>query len=82
MSIRFPSTKITNASSKVDKYLNIIYELKNEIEDKNVEIELLEDIEGWGTCLDEVELALETYMNTEKKNEYIIDKQNKEIIIY
>ena len=82
MSIRFPSTKITNASSKVDKYLNIIYELKNEIEDKNVEIELLEDIESWRTCLDEVELALETYMNTEKKNEYIIDKQNKEIIIY
>jgi len=58
MSVRFPSTKITNASSKVDKYLNIIYKLKNEIEDKNVEMELLEDIEGWRTCLDEVELAI------------------------
>ena len=60
MSVKFPSTKITNASIKVDKYLNVIYKLKNELEEKGVEMELLEDIERLRNCLDAIELAIKS----------------------
>ena len=84
MSIRFSSTKISSASKKVDKYLNEIYELKDKIGEDEVEFldELLEDIESWRTCIDEIELSIKSYINTEEQKDYIIDKQNKEIIIY
>jgi hypothetical protein len=60
----------------------VIYELKNDIEEKGVEMELLEDIESWRTCIDEIELAIKTYINTEEQKNYKIDKENKKIIIY
>ena len=84
MSIRFSSTKISSASKKVDKYLNEIYELKDKIGENEVEFldELIEDIESWRTCIDEIELSIKSYINTEEQKDYIIDKQNKEIIIY
>jgi hypothetical protein len=84
MSVKFSSTKISSASKKVDKYLNEIYELKDKIGEDEVEFldELLEDVESWRTCIDEIELSIKSYINTEKQKEYRIDKQNKEIIIY
>jgi len=84
VSIRFSSTKISSASKKVDKYLNEIYELKDKIGENEVEFldELIEDIESWRTCIDEIELSIKSYINTEEQKDYIIDKQNKEIIIY
>lgn len=81
MGVKFSSTKITNASVKVDKYLNVIYELKNKIEQRNVEVELLEDVESWRTCLDEIELALKS-QHQSNENYYEIDNENKELIIY
>jgi hypothetical protein len=84
MSIKFPSTKITKASEKVDTHLNEIYKLKDNIGEDEVEFieELVEDLNSWRTCIDEIELAIKTYINTEENNEYTIDKENKEIIIY
>ena len=86
MSVRFNSTKITNASKKVDYYLNNIYELKDKVGKDEVEIEfvedLIQDIESWRTCIDEIELSIKTYINTEEQKNYKIDKENKEIIIY
>jgi len=81
MSVKFPSTKITNASNKVDEYLNVIYKLKNEIEERGVEMELLEDIESWRTCLDDIELANNSQYQS-NENYYEIDNENKELIIY
>ena len=80
----FTSTKISNSSEKVDKYLNEIYKLKDKIGEDDVQFidELIEDIESWRMCLDELELSIKKYLNTEKQNEYKIDKENKEIIIY
>ena len=84
MGVAFTSTKISSSSKKVDKYLNEIYKLKDKIgEDEDEFIEgLVEDIECWKTCIEEIELAVKTYINTEENNEYKIDKENKEIIIY
>ena len=84
MSIRFSSTKISSASKKVDKYLNEIYELKDKIGEDEVEFldELLEDVESWRTCIDEIELSIKSYINTEEQKNYKLDKKNKEIIIY
>ena len=81
MSVKFPSTKITNASIKVDKYLNVIYKLKNEIEEKGVEMELLEDIDSWRTCLDEIELAIKSQYKS-NENKFETDNENNELIIY
>jgi len=81
MSVKFPSTKITNASSKVDNYLNVIYELKNEIEEKGVEMELLEDIDSWRTCLDEIELVIKSQYKS-NENKFETDNENNELIIY
>lgn len=84
MSVRFSSTKISSASKKVDKYLNKIYELKDKIGEDEVEFldELLEDVESWRTCIDEIELSIKSYINTEEQKNYKLDKKNKEIIIY
>ena len=84
MSVRFSSTKISSASKKVDKYLNEIYKLKDKIGEDEVEFldELLEDVESWRTCIDEIELSIKSYINTEEQKNYKIDKENKEIIIY
>ena len=86
MSVRFNSTKITNASKKVDYYLNNIYELKDKVGKDEVEVEfvedLIQDIESWRTCIDEIELSIKSYINTEEQKNYKLDKQNKEIIIY
>ena len=84
MSVKFTSTKITNASSKVDKYPNIIYVLKDKIKEDDIEFldEFVQDIDSWRSCLDEIELSIKKYLNTEKQNEYKIEKEKKEIIIY
>ena len=72
MSVRFNSTKITNASKKVDYYLNNIYELKDKVGKDEVEVEfvedLIQDIESWRVCIDEIELSIKTYINTEEHN--------------
>ena len=84
MSVKFTSTKITNASSKVDKYPNIIYVLKDKIKEDDIEFldEFMQDIDSWRVCLDEIDLSIKKHLNTEKQNEYKIDKAKKEIIIY
>ena len=84
MSVKFTSTKITNASSKVDKYLNTIYVLKDKIKEDDIEFldEFMQDIDSWRVCLDEIDLSIKKHLNTEKQNEYKIDKVKKEIIIY
>ena len=84
MSVKFTSTKITNARSKVDKYLNTIYVLKDKIKEDDIEFldEFMQDIDSWRVCLDEIDLSIKKHLNTEKQNEYKIDKVKKEIIIY
>ena len=49
--------------------------------EKGVEMELLEDIESWRTCLDEIELAIKSQYQS-NENYYEIDNENKELIIY
>ena len=86
MSVKFPSTKISNASRKVDKYLNEIYLLKDEVEDINFEmlVEMIEDIESWRGCLDEIELSIKSNHICNQMNEsyYEHNEDNKELTIY
>jgi hypothetical protein len=86
MSVKFPSTKISNASRKVDKYLNEIYLLKDEVEDVNFEmlVEMIEDIESWRGCLDEIELSITSNHIYNQMNEsyYEHNEDKKELIIY
>lgn len=86
MRLKFPSTKISNASKKVDKYLNEIYLLKDEVEDINFEmlVEMIEDIESWRGCLDEIELSIKSnhIYNQMTESYYEHKEDNKELTIY
>ena len=85
MSIKFPSTRITNASGKVDKYLNLIYELKDEIEEVDIEflMEFLDDLQSWKQCVEEIELKIKSSHNFNEMKDYIeTNNENKELIIY
>lgn len=84
MMIKHPETKLTNYSEKVDDYLNRIYLLREVEVDFEHLVDLLENIEGWRTCIDEIELSVKSnhVFNTLKNNEHEIDDETKEIIIY
>ena len=86
MSVKFPSTKISNLSKKVDKYLNEIYLLKDKVEDTNFEVlvEMIEDIDSWRCCLDEIELSIKSnhLYNQMNENYYEHKEDNKELTIY
>jgi len=85
MMIKTTSTKIKKNSEMVSKYLDNIYVLNNEILDVDIMIlgELLNDIDSWRICLDELEFKIKSHpqFHTDGKSiEY--DEENKEIIIY
>lgn len=85
MMIKTTSTKIKKNSEMVSKYLDNIYVLNNEILDPDIMIlgELLNDIDSWRICLDELEFKIKSHpqFHTDGKSiEY--DEENKEIIIY
>lgn len=86
MSVRFPSTKINNVSKKVDKYLNEIYLLLDGVEDINFEmlVEMIEDIESWRGCLDEIELKIKsTHIYNQMEECYEEhNENNNELTIY
>ena len=83
--IRTGVTKIKNNSKLVNKYLNNIHVMNDELLgiDINVLEELLNDIDSWRICLDELEFKIKSHpqFHTDGKSiEY--DDENKEIIIY
>jgi hypothetical protein len=83
--IRTGVTKIKNNSKLVNKYLNNIHVMNDELLgiDINVLEELLNDIDSWRTCCDELELKIKShpqYYADKKPYEY--DDENKELLIY
>ena len=85
MMIKTTSTKIKKNSEMVSKYLDNIYVLNNEILETDIMIlgELLNDIDSWRICLDELELKIKSHPQfyTDRES-YEYDDENKEIIIY
>jgi|SaaInlStandDraft_1057018.scaffolds.fasta_scaffold23909_1 hypothetical protein len=83
--IRTGVTKIKNNSKLVNKYLNNIHVMNDELLgiDINVLEELLNDIDSWRTCCDELELKIKSHPQyyTDKKS-YEYDDENKELLIY
>lgn len=78
-------TRIKNNSDSVSKYLNNIHVMNDELLgiDINVLEELLNDIDSWRTCCDELELKIKShpqYYADKKPYEY--DDENKELLIY
>ena len=85
MMIKTTSTKIKKNSEMVSKYLDNIYVLNDKILETDIMIlgELLNDIDSWRICLDELEFKIKSHpqFHTDGKSiEY--DEENKEIIIY
>ena len=85
MMIKTTSTKIKKNSEMVSKYLDNIYVLNDTIVETDIMIlgELLNDIDSWRICLDELEFKIKSHpqFHTDGKSiEY--DDENKEIIIY
>ena len=68
-----------------DLVKNKIFKIsKDKIKEDDIEFldEFMQDIDSWRVCLDEIDLSIKKHLNTEKQNEYKIDKVKKEIIIY
>ena len=85
MVIKSKESKISKYSKLVDKYLNVVYELQNDIDDLEVNyiMELLEDIQSWRGCLDEMEYNIKSHKKLSSNDELMVyDKENKNIIIY
>ena len=83
--IRTGVTKIKNNSKLVNKYLNNIHVMNDELLDIEINVleELLNDIDSWRICLDELELKIKSHPQfyTDRES-YEYDDENKEIIIY
>ena len=61
--IRTGVTKIKNNSKLVNKYLNNIHVMNDELLDIEINVleELLNDIDSWRTCCDELELKIKSH---------------------
>jgi hypothetical protein len=82
--LKLPETKIRNYSERIDEYLNRIYLIKDEEIEYESLIDLLENIEGWRSDIDEIELSVISnhVFNSLEYNNYDIDNESKEIIIF
>lgn len=82
--MKHPSTKLKHYSEKVDEFLNKVYLLKDEDIEFEFLVDLLEDIQTWCGCLDEIELSVKSnhIFNKIQSDSHEYDDDNKEVIIY
>ena len=80
--IKTLTTKLLKNSEQVEINLNNIYYLQSEFDriEKESLMKLLEDIDSWKDCINEIELRINSLYEEPNQNyEY---EDNKEIIIY
>ena len=80
--IKTLTTKLIKNSEQVEINLNYIYNLQSEFDriEKESLMKLLEDIDSWKDCINEIELRINSLYEEPNQNyEY---EDNKEIIIY
>ena len=68
--IKLVKTKVLNSIDKIDKNLNIIYNLQSEFRElENLSlIHLLDSIDGWKDCLTEIELQIQSMIIRNEHN--------------
>jgi hypothetical protein len=79
------TTKLIKESDMIDKHINEVHTIINNGDDipDNIINELIQSIEGWRDCINEIELGINTnYQLNLKSNNYEYDDDSKEIIIY
>ena len=80
--IKTLTTKLIKNSEQVEINLNNIYNLQSEFDriEKESLMKLLEDIDSWKDCINEIELRINSLYEEPNQNyEY---EDDKEIIIY
>ena len=80
--IKTLTTKLLKNSEQVEINLNNIYNLQSEFDriEKESLMKLLEDIDSWKDCINEIELRINSlYDETNQNYEY---EDDNEIIIY
>jgi hypothetical protein len=80
--IKTLTTKLLKNSEQVEINLNNIYNLQSEFDriEKESLMKLLEDIDSWKDCINEIELRINSLYEEPNQNyEY---EDDKEIIIY
>jgi len=82
--VRTIITKIKNNSSMVSKYLNNIYVLDENFNDVDIDVlsELLNEIDSWKMCCEEIEMKIKSHKEFHAEEITIPheDKKNKLII--
>ena len=79
------TTKLIKESDMIDKHINEVHTIINNGDDipDNIINELVQSIEGWRDCINEIELGINSnYQLNLKSNNYEYDDDSKEIIIY
>ena len=79
------TTKLIKESDMIDKHINEVHIIINNGDDipDNIINELIQSIEGWRDCINEIELGINSnYQLNLKSNNYEYDDDSKEIIIY
>jgi len=79
------TTKLIKESDMIDKHINEVHTIINNGDDipDNIINELIQSIEGWRDCINEIELGINSnYQLNLKSNNYEYDDDSKEIIIY
>ena len=81
--IKLPTTRLIKSCDLIEKHLDIIHKMENEFGDVEEEFinKLLEELENWRSCIDEIELIIKSRAS-ENDNGYEYDNENKELIIY
>jgi len=82
--IKHPQTKIIRYSEKIDYYLNEIYKIKDDIDDVEFKllVDLMEDIDSWKGCMEEIELSLKSQHIFNQLEEPEMRNDDNEIIIF
>jgi len=82
--IKLPQTRIEKSSEIIDRHLDKLHQLDKEFGDvePNCLGRLLEDMDSWKVCIDEITLKLKTYGKEMDKKPYEYNNDNNELIIY
>jgi len=74
-------THLNKSCKFIENHLDIIHNMGNKlnnVDEENIN-KLLEELESWRICVDEIELSIKKNINTKNSN---LNTINKEIVIY
>ena len=82
--IRLPQTKIEKSCEIINKHFDIIHQMDEKFGEVDIDDlgRLLDEMDSWKGCIDEITLKLKTYGKEKILTHYEYNNDNNELIIY